>query len=78
MTLTLLEKELLACVEELEKSVTACMQRQLEQEKAFADLRNELSASLSTLQDAFEAGGKPRGQVKPETQKKTGFIFKRT
>ncbi|WP_252729545.1 hypothetical protein [Pacificibacter marinus] len=76
MTLTPLENELLACVEELEKTVSACMQRQLEQEKALADLQNKLSASLSTLQDAFEAGCRPRGQVKPETPKKTGFIFK--
>ncbi|WP_022707296.1 hypothetical protein [Paracoccus zeaxanthinifaciens] len=77
MTLTPLEKELLACVEELEKSVSACMQRQLEQEKALAELRSELNDSLSTLHGALEAGRRPLEQTEPEERKRTGFIRRR-
>lgn len=77
MTLTPLEKELLACVEELEKSVSACMQRQLVQEQALSDLRSELNASLSTLHGALEAGPKPPEKIEPEGRKRSGFILRR-
>ena len=77
MTLTPLEKELLACVEELEKSVSACMQRQFEQETALADLRSELNASLSTLHGALEDGRRPPERTEPEERKRTGFIRRR-